>query len=534
MIRSQLNSYSGADPIWGFVALIGSERYTGEAAVGIDPRVRLFAVDGRVYFAEREGDAPIGTRLVNCGAVSTTQLEAGVVQIGETTSLARLFQRQPSIDRDAVELTIELATESLLDSIANKAVGMPEVFPLRHHSSGVHHWLRAGAAPAPLPVVEVPAVAAPVEPTLVVAGFDAAASTVDLRFIEEAVVEEAITEEAVVEEAVTEQAAIEEPAIDEPVVEEAIVEETVVEEPIVEEAIVEETVVEEPRVEEAIVEEPVVEEAVIDEAAIVEEPVVEEAVIDEAVIDEPVTEEAAIDEPVIEEAIVEEAVIDEPIVTGLVAAPAAPLALPTLGSFAAPAAAESHIEEGHGEELHVEDFQDVEVAEEGHAAGVGVNVEESVADAAPVDQPMLAPTLAPMPTLASLTLPISQSASAPLPLPAPDNLVATEPTTASTADVFFASLPEQPTFAPVNPYVLAEPPAALPKLTSAPISTSGLPAANPTPATAFGEPTHNLAAVDIWEMVDVLTDDRQHHEQELVGSGASEKRGRSWLRSKKG
>ena len=32
MIRSQLNSYSGADPIWGFVALIGSERYTGEAA----------------------------------------------------------------------------------------------------------------------------------------------------------------------------------------------------------------------------------------------------------------------------------------------------------------------------------------------------------------------------------------------------------------------------------------------------------------------------------------------------------------------
>ena len=110
MIRSQLNSYSGADPIWGFIALIGSERYTGEAAVGIDPRVRLFAVDGRVYFAEREGDAPIGTRLVNCGAVSTTQLEAGVVQIGETTSLARLFQRQPTIDRDAVELTIDLAT----------------------------------------------------------------------------------------------------------------------------------------------------------------------------------------------------------------------------------------------------------------------------------------------------------------------------------------------------------------------------------------------------------------------------------------
>jgi hypothetical protein len=77
VIRSQLNSYSGSDPIWGFVALLGHERFTGEAAVGLDPRVRLFAVDGRVYFAEREGDAPVSTRLVNCGAVTTTQLEHG-------------------------------------------------------------------------------------------------------------------------------------------------------------------------------------------------------------------------------------------------------------------------------------------------------------------------------------------------------------------------------------------------------------------------------------------------------------------------
>jgi len=529
MIRSQLNSYSGADPIWGFVALIGSERYTGEAAVGIDPRVRLFAVDGRVYFAEREGDAPIGTRLVNCGAVSTTQLEAGVVQIGETTSLARLFHRQPLIDRDAVELTIELATESLLDSIANKAVGMPEVFPLRHHSSGVHHWLRAGAAPAPSSVVEVPAVATPVEPTLVVAGCDAAVPTDDLRSIDEAAIdEEPVAEEAVIEEPVVDEAAIDEAAIDDPVTDEAAIDEAAIDEAAIDEAVIDEAAIDEAAIDEPVVEEAVVEEAVIDEAAI-DEPVVEEAVVEEAVV-----EEVAIDEPVIEEAVVEEAVIDEPIVTELVAAPAALLALPTLGSFAAPAAAESHIEEVHGEELHVEDFQDVEVVEEGHAAGAGVNVEESVADAAPVDQPMLAPTLAPMPTLASLTLPISQSASAPLLPPAPDNLVGTEPATASTADVFFASLPEQPTFAPVNPYVLAEPPAALPRLTSAPVSTSDLPAANPTPATAFGEPTHNLAAVDIWEMVDVLTDDGQHHEQELVGSGASEKRGRSWLRGKKG
>lgn len=145
MIRSQLSSYSGSDPIWGFVALVGTERFSGETAVGIDPRVRLFAVDGRIYFAEREGDAPIGALLVEAGSVTSAQLEQGSVKIGGASSLARLFQRDPTIDRDAAELTIALATESLLASIASKPVGLPEVFPLRHHSSGVHHWLRAEA-----------------------------------------------------------------------------------------------------------------------------------------------------------------------------------------------------------------------------------------------------------------------------------------------------------------------------------------------------------------------------------------------------
>ena len=145
MPRSQLNSYNGSDPIWGFVAQLGVERFTGESAVGLDPRVRLFAVEGRIYLAEREGDAPIGTRLVSSGALSAEQLKGGTVRIADAPSLARLFQREPGIDRDAVELTVEAATESLLESIANKPVGMPEVFPLRHHSSGLHHWLRSTA-----------------------------------------------------------------------------------------------------------------------------------------------------------------------------------------------------------------------------------------------------------------------------------------------------------------------------------------------------------------------------------------------------
>ena len=152
MVQSQLSAYSGSDPIWGFVALVGSELFTGEACVGLDPRVRLFAVEGHIYFAEREDDAAVATRLVNCGAITTMQLARGSVKAGGHESLARLFQRDATIDRDAVELTIATSTESLLASIAQNPVGMPEVCPLRFHPSGIHHWFRG---PQPMVADEV-------------------------------------------------------------------------------------------------------------------------------------------------------------------------------------------------------------------------------------------------------------------------------------------------------------------------------------------------------------------------------------------
>jgi hypothetical protein len=158
---------------------------------------------------------------------------------------------------------------------------------------------------------------------------------------------------------------------------------------------------------------------------------------------------------------------------------------------------------------------------------VEVAVEEApvVAEAPVADEPILAA----MPTLASLTmLPTLQSASSPLPAPA----VPAAATTPPAADLFDV-LPEQPTFDTTNPYEPGEPPAGLPKLASAPISMTDLAAANAVPASPFGDPTHTLAAVDIWELVDVLTDDGHDSEQELVGAGGSEKRNRGWLRSRK-
>ena len=218
---------------------------------------------------------------------------------------------------------------------------------------------------------------------------------------------------------------------------------------------------------------------------------------------------------------------EAPVIEELVVVPAPAFVLPTLSSFLSPAAEDDQDATVHIEEIQPVDLADETVTDETAASVEAVIVEEPASEVAPVTALMLAPR----PTLASLTLPILHTMSAPLPEPA--TLVATEPAITSTADNFFASLPEQPTYIPVHPFVLVEPPADLPRLASSPTSTIDL-VADPAPLVTFGEPTHNLAAVDIWELVDVLTDDRRDDQQELVGSGASEKRGRSWLRGKKG
>ena len=173
MIRSQLDAYSGTEPIWGFVAQLGAERFSGSAVVGQDPRVRLWVADGSVYLAERDGDASIEDRLVDAGVLSPEQLARGAVQVGATRSLARLFTRDPSIDRDAVELAIELANERVLDEVGARPVVRHELHPLRHHPSGLHQWAPPAAAPVyvapdenPFALDHQPAVEPAVEPAI--------------------------------------------------------------------------------------------------------------------------------------------------------------------------------------------------------------------------------------------------------------------------------------------------------------------------------------------------------------------------------
>jgi hypothetical protein len=140
MSRSQLDAYGEGEPIWGFVALLGEDRFTGQADVGVSPRLHLYAIEGRVYFAERDGDAPIESRFVSMGVVSAEQLERGAVRVGEGVSLARLFTRDPSIDRDAVELALEMMTAHTLEAVAMEPTGAVALSPLRHHATGIQQW----------------------------------------------------------------------------------------------------------------------------------------------------------------------------------------------------------------------------------------------------------------------------------------------------------------------------------------------------------------------------------------------------------
>jgi hypothetical protein len=59
-----------------------------------------------------------------------------------------MFSRDPSIDRDAVELALEMMTAQTLEAVAMEPTGSVELFPLRHHATGIHQWQPPAASEA--------------------------------------------------------------------------------------------------------------------------------------------------------------------------------------------------------------------------------------------------------------------------------------------------------------------------------------------------------------------------------------------------
>lgn len=136
-------SVSGPQPVWMTLDEARERSFTGEIVFEVDPEVLAYLDNGVVYYAERSSDPSLGRRLLDAGVIETDQLERGTVRVGDVEHLGRLFDRDDSVDRDAVLVVTEMSTENLIAELANRAVSTVRVTAYRHHPSGVHRWFVA-------------------------------------------------------------------------------------------------------------------------------------------------------------------------------------------------------------------------------------------------------------------------------------------------------------------------------------------------------------------------------------------------------
>jgi hypothetical protein len=137
-----------AQAVWMTLNEARARAFTGEIIFETDPEVLAYLDNGVVYYAERVSDVPLGRRLLEAGVIDIEQLERGTVRVGDLEHLGRLFDRDPSIDRDAVIVVAEASTDELIADLANRAITTARVTAYRHHPSGVHRWFVAPLDPA--------------------------------------------------------------------------------------------------------------------------------------------------------------------------------------------------------------------------------------------------------------------------------------------------------------------------------------------------------------------------------------------------
>jgi hypothetical protein len=148
---------NGAQPVWQTLNDARERAFTGEIVFETDPEVFAYLDHGIVYYAERVTDASLGSRLLDAGVIDKAQLDRGTVRVGDIEHLGRLFDRDPSVDRDAVVVVAEAATEELIADLANRVTAKARVTAYRHHPSGVHRWFVAPLEPLAIqrPISEV-------------------------------------------------------------------------------------------------------------------------------------------------------------------------------------------------------------------------------------------------------------------------------------------------------------------------------------------------------------------------------------------
>jgi hypothetical protein len=128
-------------PAWRVIEAARIRHLTGELALPSNPPTNVYLVNGEVYFAERTTDGAISVRLLVEGVITRKQMSKGSVMVSGAEHLGRMFERDESIDRHAVELCVELMTDDVLTSVAKEMVDDYTMTLYKRHPSGIDRWL---------------------------------------------------------------------------------------------------------------------------------------------------------------------------------------------------------------------------------------------------------------------------------------------------------------------------------------------------------------------------------------------------------
>ncbi|MDO8364216.1 MAG: hypothetical protein Q7V88_15085 [Actinomycetota bacterium] len=129
-------------PAWQVIEAARRQHLTAELSLPTTPPTNVYLRDGQVYFAERTTDGGLGVRLLVEGVITRQQMGKGAVLVGGVEHLGRMFDRDPSIDRDSVELCVELMTDDVLGAVADELVSSYRLHLYRRHTNGIDRWLR--------------------------------------------------------------------------------------------------------------------------------------------------------------------------------------------------------------------------------------------------------------------------------------------------------------------------------------------------------------------------------------------------------
>ena len=128
-------------PAWQVIEAARRQALTGELVVATTPATHVYLRDGQIYFAERSTDGGLGVRLLVEGVITRQQMGKGALLVSGVEHLGRMFQRDTTIDRQSVELCVELMTDDVLTAIANDVVEHYVMTMYKRHPSGIDRWL---------------------------------------------------------------------------------------------------------------------------------------------------------------------------------------------------------------------------------------------------------------------------------------------------------------------------------------------------------------------------------------------------------